>query len=93
MTKAKKFAAFRLPDCWLYLCCCPDAASLVHNLPWTSTSHAVDIEQQMLNMANGPASTNNGEQTGPKTTVYLANDKGLLAPCRSASPKPKTRTA
>ncbi|MDR9857230.1 GerMN domain-containing protein [Paenibacillus sp. VCA1] len=49
-----------------------------------------DIEQQMLNMMNGPVSTNSGgEQTGPKTTVYLANDKGLLAPVSLGIPEAK----
>jgi len=48
-----------------------------------------DIEQQMLNMTNGPVSTNNGEQTGPKTTVYLANEKGLLAPVSLGIPEAK----
>ncbi|WP_425313238.1 GerMN domain-containing protein [Paenibacillus mangrovi] len=48
-----------------------------------------EIEQQMLNMTEGPVSTNKGEQTGPKTTVYLMNEKGLLAPISLGIPEAK----
>ncbi len=48
------------------------------------------VEQQMLNMTDGgSATTNKTEQTGPKTTVYLANEKGLLAPVSLGIPEAK----
>ncbi|MBE9918029.1 hypothetical protein G8C92_28940 [Paenibacillus donghaensis] len=57
-----------------------------------------EIEQQMLNMTEGPVSTNKGNkgdqtQSGPKTTVYLMNDKGLLAPVSLGIPESKDEDA
>ncbi|MDR0266967.1 GerMN domain-containing protein [Paenibacillus sp.] len=49
----------------------------------------VGIEQQMLNMTEGPVSTNKGEQTGPMTTVYLMNEKRMLAPVSLGIPESK----
>ncbi|MWV46796.1 hypothetical protein GRF59_24615 [Paenibacillus sp. HJL G12] len=49
-----------------------------------------EIEQQMLNVTDGgSASATPTEQTGPKTTVFLANEKGLLAPISLGIPEAK----
>lgn len=50
-----------------------------------------EVEQQMLNMTGGGAAKvkTTAATTGPKTTVYLANGKGLLAPVSIGIPEAK----
>lgn len=52
-----------------------------------------EVEQQMLNMTDGSAQTTKTTkttvQTGPKTTSFLKNEKGLLAPVSLGIPEDK----